>query len=127
MTMAKELNPFAITVSKGPSNTSPSAILYIKESAADILLQYPRQELMYMTEEGDEEDEDGEYPDRCFIAVVPESSPSEGRIMTRDKKRNGAYRSAVPAEKFPLGTYIMSQHPEHIDGIDWFELTPEIQ
>ena len=123
--MSKELDQFAITVSKGAANTSPSAILYIKEGAAEILLQYPRQELMYMTEEGDEEDKDGEYPDRYFVAVVPESSPFEGRIMSRDKRRNGAYRSAVPAELFPLGTYIMSQHPEHIDGVDWFELTPE--
>ena len=123
--MSKELDQFAITVSKGAANTSPSAILYIKEGAAEILLQYPRQELMYMTEEGDEEDKDGEYPDRYFVAVVPESSPFEGRIMSRDKRRNGAYRSAVPAKLFPLGTYIMSQHPEHIDGVDWFELTPE--
>lgn len=105
------------TVSVRPATGNTSVLVRLWPDVVNTLKEYPREELMFSTLEGDE-DED---PDKIMIAVIPFSDKRAGKPMRYDR---GYSVIVARLTDIPIGHYSFNPKAENIDGIDWFELIP---
>jgi hypothetical protein len=111
----KQQHPNAVTVMK--PNEYGTQMVRFQEAPTRILMSYPRQELMFMSEE--------EYnEERFYVGTVPETSTKQGRSIIIPRKDGIGTSTIGDGIKIPEGQYVMETAPEYIDGIDWYELVP---
>jgi len=114
--MPKQLSETAFSITNGSSSMPNHHIAHIKPTAAAKLLEYPRRELMYCTQEEDD-------MTRHFVGVIPESSSKKGRLLSINEE-DGRGRTTVPINAAPIGLYEMELVPEYFGEMDWYELVP---